>query len=216
VRIAPPGPDQADLIWERLQQTASLDLDDWFIFTIGAAMHDLEAPPYGGERYPVAASVAGRIFARFHLDVAMGDVMLGTADWLVGHDLLGFAGIPPAQMAVLPQAQQFAEKVHAYTLPRAGEGTRVKDLADLALLLELDGLPAPVQVAQAVEATFARRATHLLPPSLPRPPTSWSAPYVELARACGLQTATSEAAYERISTYWARLPFAAPPEQTTI
>ncbi len=173
-------------------------------------MHDLEAPPYGGERYPVADFVDHRIFARFHLDVALGDAMVGTADWLAGHDLLGFAGIPPAQMAALPQEQQFAEKVHAYSLPRAGEGTRVKDLDDLVLLLERQGLPTPARVAQAVEATFARRNTHPLPSSsLPRPPASWRAPYAELARACGLQTVTSEAAYERLSAYWARLPFAA-------
>ena len=119
MQIAPPGPDQADLIWERLQQAAALDLDDWFTFIIGAAMQDLEAPLCGGERYRVAALVDQRIFARFHL--ALGDVMLGTADWLAGHDLLGFAGIPPAQMAILPQAQQFAEKVHDYSLPRTGE-----------------------------------------------------------------------------------------------
>lgn len=215
VRIAPPGPQQTDLIWERLQHAAALDLDDWFLFTIGAAIHDLEAPPYGGERYPVAASVDGRIFARFHLDVALGDVMLGTADWVAGHDLLGFAGIPPAQMAVLPQAQQFAEKMHAYTLPRAGQGTRVKDLADLALLLELAGLPALAQVAQAVEATFARRATHPLPSAVPRPPESWSAPYAELARTCGLETVTSEMAYARLVAYWARLSLAGPPGETS-
>ena len=80
----------------------------------------------------------------------------------------------------------------------------MKDLADLALLLELQGLPAPVQVAQAVEATFVKRHTHPLPATLLRPPASWGAPYAALARACGLQAATSEASYELLAAYWAR------------
>ena len=43
--------------------------------------------------------------------------------------LLAFAGIPPAEIPSYPLTQQVAEKLHAYTRPRAtGEGSRVKDM----------------------------------------------------------------------------------------
>jgi hypothetical protein len=37
---------------------------------------------------------------------------------------------------IISQEQQFAEKVHAYTLPRKTPNSRVKDLVDILLLIE--------------------------------------------------------------------------------
>ena len=37
---------------------------------------DLTAAPYGGARYSVEAHMDGRIFARFHIDTGVGDVIL--------------------------------------------------------------------------------------------------------------------------------------------
>jgi hypothetical protein len=53
---------------------------------------------------------------------------------------LGFADIPTAQVQVITCEQQFAEKVHAYTLARTGANSRVKDLVDLASLIKSAGL----------------------------------------------------------------------------
>jgi hypothetical protein len=53
---------------ERLQEAASLDLGDWFVYTVGAPMMDLDAAPYGGARYPIECRMDGRTFARIHVN----------------------------------------------------------------------------------------------------------------------------------------------------
>jgi nucleotidyltransferase AbiEii toxin of type IV toxin-antitoxin system len=181
---------------DRLQEAAESDLDDWFIFRIGAPVADLDAAPYGGARFPVEVVLAGRRFAHFHLDVGLGDAVIAPPDWLTGQEMLNFAEIPTPRIAVLPTAQQFAEKVHAYSLPREGrrENTRVKDLVDLMLLLKL-GLPDASTTTQALEATFARRQTHAIPQALPVPPASWHEPFAALAQECGLDITTPQEAY---------------------
>ena len=56
-----------------LQDSASVMVgDDFFSFTIGASVLDLEGAPEGGARYPVTASLAGREFTKFQLDGARG------------------------------------------------------------------------------------------------------------------------------------------------
>ena len=61
--------------------------------TIGPPILDLDAAPYGGARYPVEARMDARIFARFHLDVGIGDVVMQPLEVLDCRDWLGFAGI---------------------------------------------------------------------------------------------------------------------------
>ena len=41
---------------------------------------------------------------------------------------------------MIGREQQFAEKLHAYTLPRNSANSRVKDLVDMALLIGSGGL----------------------------------------------------------------------------
>ncbi|MGH2515555.1 MAG: nucleotidyl transferase AbiEii/AbiGii toxin family protein, partial [Ktedonobacterales bacterium] len=161
--------DTNAIILDRLREVVAVNLDDGFEFRIGAPMVDLDAAPYGGARYPVEVRLDNRTFATFHLDVGVGDSIATPPEWLTGQDLLGFAGIPPARAAALSREQQFAEKIHAYTLPRGKRtNTRVKDLADLVLLIEL-GFPDAERVRHALRATFERRQTHRLPRSLDVP-----------------------------------------------
>lgn len=75
-----------------LQERAGASLDDWFEFIIGPPMMDLTAAPYGGARYSVEARMDGRIFARFHLDAGVGDVVLEPVETTECRDWLGFAG----------------------------------------------------------------------------------------------------------------------------
>lgn len=208
-RIAPPDEQQVDEIVELLQQTANRDLGDWFVFRLSDPIKDLVSPPYGGAKLLVHALLDQRTFAKFHLDVGLGDVMLAPPDWLPGSGLLEFAGIPPARVAVLPLAQQFAEKIHAYTMPRGQQvNNRVKDLTDLLLLLEMD-LPEATKVMQALQATFARRQTHTLPATLSRPPAAWRAPFATLAHACGLSYTLLEDGFAVLDRYWQTLPHSA-------
>jgi hypothetical protein len=69
---------------------------------------------------------------------------------------------------ILTGEQQFAEKLHAYTLPRSNMNTRVKDLVDMVLLFESGKLNA-LATAEAFKLTFERRSTHEIPLSLPAP-----------------------------------------------
>ena len=113
---------------EMLQEALSHNLGDWFVYTVGAAIMDLDAAPYGGARYPVECPMDGRAFSRFHLDVGIDDVLIEPLQRIQGHDWLGFAEIPPAEMRLISKEQQVAEKLHAYTLPRSTPNSRVKDL----------------------------------------------------------------------------------------
>ena len=158
-----------------LQAGAALDLKDFFVFSIGQPTRDLEGAPYGGARYPVEVRMAGRIFARFNLDVASGDPVLEPIQRVRGGDWLAFAGLGSVPFPMISKEQQFAEKLHAYTLPRNGRSnTRVRDLVDMFLLVRT-GMDAQM-VRDAVQAVFKRRGTHLPPNHFPAPPADWTVP----------------------------------------
>ncbi len=84
----------------------------------------------------------------------------------------------------ISREQQFAEKLHAYTLPRNTTNSRVKDLVDLVLLIEAGGL-VPERVGEALRLTFERR-THILPSELLHPPPDWQRRFQALAEECQL------------------------------
>lgn len=185
--------ERKERVLEHLQTSAAKDLKDFFVFAIGQSMMDLNAAPEGGNRYPVTASLAGRVFTKFHLDVGMGDAAIEPIELLEGRNRLGFAGIYPTKFAAISKEQQFAEKLHAYTLPRLeGTNSRVKDVVDMALLLRLETLDRE-RLWKTIRTTFALRNTHVLPVVLPEPPASWSVPYQTLAAECSLAWTLQEA-----------------------
>ncbi len=155
-------------------------------------------------RFPVEARLDQRYFIRFDLDVGIGDVIPEEPEWVTGHELLSFAGIPPARIPVLPLDHQFAEKIHAYSLPRERENSRARDLIDLALLIQ-QGLPPEERVLRALHATFERRGTHPLPTKLDSPPESWRETYATLAAEYDISVNTIDAAYGHLSDYWKTL-----------
>jgi len=201
------SPDQAVRIaalLAHLRQESARNLEDCFVFRVGEPMTELDAPPYGGARFPVESHMDNRLFVAFHVDVGLGDALVAPPEWLTGQSLLAFAGIPAGRFAVLPRAQQFAEKIHAYTQPRERLNTRVKDLIDLVLLIEI-GLPPPEEVAHALRATFNRRESHPLPTTLDAPPEQWRTSYATLAAECGLPYATPGEALQVVIAYWQTL-----------
>jgi hypothetical protein len=179
--------DTNRLVREMLQSAAGNPLGDWFEYTVGLPIMDLIAAPYGGARYPVEARMDARIFARFHVDVGIGDVVMQPLETAACRDWLGFAGIQRPQVRMIPREQQFAEKIHAYTLPRNASNSRVKDLVDLALLIGSGGLDTQ-RILEALRLTFERRGTHDLPAGLAQPPVDWQTPFRALAEECGLPT----------------------------
>src|SRR5437016_11672739 len=96
-------------ILESLQTYARIDMGDFFVYTIGEPTMDLNAPLYGGARYPVEAEMDNRLFASFHLDIAVGDVLIEPLERMEGKDWLGFAGINKVSLRAISAEQQFAE-----------------------------------------------------------------------------------------------------------
>ena len=180
------GGDAVRAIREMLQNAADVSLNDWFEYRIGPPVMDLTAAPYGGARYSVETRMDGRIFARFHLDTGVGDVVIQPLETVECHDWLGFAGISKPHVRMISREQQFAEKIHAYTLPRSSANSRVKDLVDLALLIGENQLDRR-KAFNALRLTFERRNTHALPTTLSAPPENWQTPFEALAEECGLQ-----------------------------
>lgn len=177
---------ERDDMLDLLLDSASLDLGDYFVFTLadtGIAPERLGS----SRRFQVRAALAGRPFEAFPLDLAFRDDPLPAVEHLTTSSLLSFAGIPPVQVDAIPLEVHVAEKLHAYTRRYEGDrpSTRVKDLVDLALIADLGGLDDR-RLADAIATTFERRGTHPVPGTLPPPPRSWAAPYRQLATAVGL------------------------------
>lgn len=190
---------------DMLRAAAEVDLRDFFTFQISAPIKDLNAAPYGGARYHVEARLDGRTFEKFHLDVGIGDVWIEPLEKLEANDWFEFAGLSSPAFLTISSEQQFAEKVHAYSLPR-GDGrlnSRVKDLVDLVLLIDSDTLDAK-RITPALAATFNRRDTHKLPNELLPPPTAWKNPFAAMAAECSIDT-DMNAAFEKVFAYFSKL-----------
>src|SRR5262245_7513448 len=181
----PAGDDQNQIVRDMLQTTANVPLGDWFEFTFGSPIMDLTAAPYGGARYPVEARMDERIFARFHLAAGIGDVISPPLETIVCRDWLGFAGIQPSRVRMIAREQQFAEKLHAYTLPRSSANSRVKDLVDIALLIRSGGLDRR-RIADVLHRQFEGEGQRDLPMVLIPPPAEWRIPFQALAEECRL------------------------------
>lgn len=185
-RLSKDRNERREQVRAMLQEAAATRYRDYFEFLIGEATGDLDGAPEGGSRYPVHARMDGRDFARFHVDVGIGDEVLEPLDVVTGEDWLGFGGVAPPSFPVISAEQQFAEKLHAYTLPRGERvNTRTKDLIDMVLLVT-GGKLHKRKTAIAVSKTFIKRATHDAPKELDAPPTEWEPVFDALAKECDL------------------------------
>jgi hypothetical protein len=161
---------------------ASKDLEDWFSFEVGRASESEAGDPHGGARFPVRSMLDGRTFEGFHVDVGVGDPIVGQIEDLTGPSLLGFGGIEPNSFPSYPISQQLAEKIHAFTrVYETGATTRVRDLVDILLIGMTSELLAN-ELTKALDAVFSARLTHYLPTHLPDPPSQWARSYTRLRR----------------------------------
>ena len=170
---------------DTLLDAADHDAGDFFVFSIERAGVP-EDRLGGSHRFRVTASLAGRRFETFLLDVGLRSDDALSTETLQTDDLLGFADIDPVEVDAVPLELQIAEKLHAYT--RSYEGgrpsTRAKDLVDLALIAELQSLDAAA-LRREVKTIFTLRDTHAPPGTLPPPPAEWAVPYRRLAEEVG-------------------------------
>lgn len=180
----------------RLQAAGRLDLGDYMDFQIGT---DADHPTitaagvnYDGYRFRAECRIAGKRFANpFGVDIAFGDPIFGEVERIPASDLLDFIGVPPPNIRVYPVETHLAEKLHAYTMPRADSrpNSRIKDLPDIALLATMRPLRSD-SIRTALSQTFKYRATHEVPRALPDPPSNWEKTYAALGKENGLPWAT--------------------------
>jgi Nucleotidyl transferase AbiEii toxin, Type IV TA system len=171
---------------DALLDAASHDAGDFFAFAVERAGVP-EDQLGGSHRFRITASLAGRPFETFLLDVGFRADDGLTVESLRTEDLLGFAGIEPIEVDAVPLELQVAEKLHAYTRTYEGgrTSTRPKDLIDLALISELSQLDAAA-LRSEIKTIFALRDTHSAPKALPPPPAEWAMPFRRLAKEVGV------------------------------
>jgi hypothetical protein len=178
-------------VLDRLRQAGRLDLGDFLRFRVEVdAEHAAIAGNgvvYECQRFRVEATLAGKLYGDpFGVDVAFGDAIYGEPEAVEGDDFLSFIGVPRTMLRIYPRETHLAEKLHAYTLPRQRENSRVKDLVDIALLAESGGFDAS-SAYDAIHQTFQFRATHAVPQHLPLPPASWAPVFVTMSAVNGLR-----------------------------
>lgn len=175
-----------DDLHQLLVHGLSLDAGDWFRFEVDRPRSQERELPGGGKRFFAQSLLDGRDFETFHLDVGMGDPMIGNAQYLAMPALLEFADIAPTIVPCYPITQQLAEKTHAYCSTHGtGANSRVKDLIDILLLASLQPLSGLI-LSQALRVTFAARGIDALPLTLPDAPGNWAQPFRRLADETGL------------------------------
>ena len=175
-----------EALLDALLDAASHDADDFFAFAIERAGVP-EDRLGGSHRFRVSASLAGRPFEAFLLDVGFRADNAPATETLRTENLLSFAGIDSVEVEVVSLELQVAEKLHAYTRTYEGKrtSTRAKDLVDLALISELSPLDAAA-LHREIDTIFALRGTHPTPKALPSPPTEWATPFRRLAKEVGV------------------------------
>jgi len=188
-----------------LLDVAERDAGDFFHFQVSARTRDRPQEP-GARRFAVEASLAGRRFEGFNLDVVTEPLGDESVEVLELPPRLDFAGVPGTRVRAISPPRHYADKLHAYTRPRKYR-SRVKDLIDLALLtLELEGDPrAPATILAEIEKVFDLYATHELPELLPRPPGDWKASFKAMAKEAGLEPPDLDVWFDRANIFYEKL-----------
>jgi len=178
---------------------------DYFSFVV-ARPSKIAADQAGraGWRFSVDARLDGRTFENVKMDIVLRPEEIAATERLALPNTLAFAGIPSRDVEVVSPAQQYAEKIHALTLARRVENTRMHDLADLVFMLEA-GWISPGKVSEAVRLVFGERATHDAPAEIPDPPDSWASRYAALSDEMGLQARTIDDAMRAVRESWERV-----------
>ena len=190
---------RSSAIHEFLVSAADLDLNDFFIFEISQASMQLLGPPEGGSRFPINAILDGKTFAKFRIDIGVGDAHIEPLEKLKSRDWLGFAGIQTIPFPTISKEQHFAEKFHAYAM-FGPDNSRVKDLVDIVLLIQEGKISKP-KVKESIIKVFQIHDVSEIPSKLLPPPPSWPRPFSQMATDCKLNITINKAFQELVSFY---------------
>lgn len=148
------------------------------------------------------ARLDGRTFERVVVDVVGSGADIVHTELLRLPGTLNFAGFETVSIETVDRNQHFAEKLHAFTQTYGDRpNTRVKDLADLVLLID-DDLQPTTTLRTTVTAVFTARPGGGAPGELPDPPVGWDARYIELVENLNLSAHTIDAAMTTVRAFW--------------
>jgi hypothetical protein len=162
-------------------------------------------------RVGVEVQVAGRRFGSIKLDVSPRAHELDETDTITLPNALDFAGFATVDVEIVDVHRHAAEKLHGM-LKDFGEreNSRVRDLADLMLLLDAE-LLTPTRLAAVVRDVWAERDAVTPPTVFPVLPTIWPQRYERLAAENEIDPPSFDAAAERAAALWrAMFPSASP------
>lgn len=146
---------------------------DFCSYLIGDSTLRLEAPPHGGYRYPVEALIDFKLYVKFQVDVVLSSLSPKFIESLETKNELNLPHIKIKPFLVISNEEQFAEKLHAYTLPRNTGNSRVKDLVDMYSLIATSQINYQ-KTSSFIVRTFKDRGTHKLEEvGLREPPLDW-------------------------------------------
>jgi len=90
-RLAKDPDERRKQVRAMLQDSAAIQFNDYFEFFVGEPREELDGAPEGGSRYPVEARMDGRMFARFHVDIGIGDEVIEPVEVVKGRIGSGLA-----------------------------------------------------------------------------------------------------------------------------
>jgi len=192
---------------ERLVEALEEDVDaDGFVFEVGIVKQMKEdGAGHLSWRAPVKLSLAGKEFGRISVDISPRPYELTATDRKTIPTALDFVGVKPVEMEVIDIHRHTAEKLHAMLRTYAdGESSRVRDLADLMLILEHEELDLPVLV-ETVRTVWKERDGVVPPASFPGVPAGWPTRYEQLASENDVDPQSFTEASERVAALWAEI-----------
>ncbi len=144
--------------------------------------------------------------ARSPFEMVTIDVVTSPVEPTSGMDAVAVRpvlGGKPFSVRSVDLPRHAAEKTHAYARIYAHDrpSSRVKDLVDLALLVEQE-LLEPADYASAVTGVFAERDATAPPPELPDPPGDWAVPFAAMAADIGLDQQSLDGAATLVQRFY--------------
>lgn len=146
-----------------VQTLCQADVDDGLVFDLSRMSVDAirETARYDGLRVQLRARL-GTATCVIQWDIGFGDAITPAPEEVQFDTML--EDVPSPVLWIYPRETTFAEKLEAIVVLGMGN-SRMKDYFDLLSLIR-EARMAPASLAQAITATFARRATPL-PAELP-------------------------------------------------
>ncbi len=177
-------------------------------FTFAVSVPELLQADGGGHvtwRVRVDCTLSGRAFGTVKMDISPRTHEVHATDRLVLPNSLEFAGVEDTVFEVVDINRHAAEKFHGMTREFGDrENSRVRDLADLVILID-NGLLDVSRLRASALDVWRERNQSLPPNELPALPGSWHERYRLLAIDQDLETPEFSEAFSKVQNLWTAL-----------